>query len=132
MTTAIEISQPPSRAQKATDRIFRNLCQTSAWLAVLIAIVIVLTIVVAAVPAVRQYGLGFLTGKVWDPNKKQYSILPEIWGTLYSSVLALIVGTAFGVTAAVFLAEGFVADYVFAALKVFNLQFPRSGANCRC
>ena len=52
-----------------------------------------------------------------------YSILPEIWGTLYSSVLALILGTAFGVAAAVFLAEGFVADAVFALLKMVKLQF---------
>jgi len=67
--------------------------------------------------------LGFLTGRVWDPNKGQYSILPEIWGTLYSSVLALILGTAFGVAAAVFLAEGFVSEYVFALLKIFKVQF---------
>ena len=44
-----------------------------------------------------QYGLGFLTGRVWDPNTERYGILAEIWGTLYTSVLALILGTAFGV-----------------------------------
>ena len=92
-------------------------------MALLIAVFIVLKIVIAAVPAVRQYGLGFLTGQVWDPHKKVYSILPEIWGTLYSSVFALILGTAFGVAAAIFLAEGFVADGVFALLKTVKLQF---------
>lgn len=85
--------------------------------------IIVLKIVLAALPAVRQYGLGFLSGQVWDPHKKVYSILPEIWGTLYSSVLALIFGTAFGVAAALFLAEGFTADAIFALLKIVNLQF---------
>ena len=94
-----------------------------AWLPCCIAVFIVLKIVIAALPAVRQYGLDFLTGRVWDPHKKVYSILPEIWGTLYSSVLALILGTAFGVAAAVFLAEGFVADSVFVLLKIFKLQF---------
>jgi phosphate transport system permease protein len=89
----------------------------------LVAIVIVLKIVIAALPAVRQYGLGFLTGQVWDAHKNVYSILPEIWGTLYSSVLALILGTAFGVAAAIFLAEGLAADAVFALLKIINLQF---------
>lgn len=118
-----QISRPPSRIQIVTDTAFRALCQGFAWLALLIAVFIVLKIVIAALPAVRQYGLGFLTGRVWDPHKKVYSILPEIWGTLYSSVLALILGTAFGVAAAVFLAEGFVADYVFALLKIFKLQF---------
>lgn len=123
MPSEVQISKPPSRTQIATDTAFRALCQGFAWLAVLIAVFIVLKIVLAALPAVRQYGLGFLTGRVWDPNKKQYSILPEIWGTLYSSVLALILGTSFGLAAAVFLAEGFVADYVFALLRIFKLQF---------
>jgi phosphate transport system permease protein len=92
-------------------------------MAMLVSIFIVLRIVSAAVPAVRQYGLGFLTGQVWDPAKNVYSVLPEIWGTLYSSVLALIVATAFGVAAAIFLAEGFMADGVFALLEMIDLQF---------
>jgi ABC-type phosphate transport system permease subunit len=27
---------------------------------------------------------GFIVGNYWDPNKAQYGILPEIWGTLYN------------------------------------------------
>jgi phosphate transport system permease protein len=62
---------------------------------------------------------------VWDANQGQYSILPEIWGTLYSSVLALIFGTAFGLAAAVFLSEGFLSAAIFAVLKLFGVQFHR-------
>jgi phosphate transport system permease protein len=50
---------------------------------------------VAAAPAVRQYGLGFFTTRTWDPHKQQYGILPEIWGTIFTSLLALGIGTAF-------------------------------------
>lgn len=71
----------------------------------------------------KQYGLGFLTTRVWDPNKEQYGILPEIWGTLYTSVLALIIGTAFGVAAAVFLSEGYLGEFVFSVLKIFHVEF---------
>jgi phosphate transport system permease protein len=123
MPTEAQISQPPTRIQTVTDKAFRGFGRGLTWLTMLIAIFIVLKIVIAALPAIHQYGLGFLTGKVWDPHKKVYSILPEIWGTLYSSVFALILGTAFGVAAAIFLAEGFTADGVTAVLKVFNLQF---------
>jgi phosphate transport system permease protein len=123
MPTEAQISKPPTRTQAVTDTAFRALCQGCTWLVAVIAIVLVLKIVLAALPAIRQYGLGFLSGQVWDPNKKLYSILPEIWGTLYSSVLALIFGTAFGVAAVLFLAEGFTADAVFALLKIVNLQF---------
>ena len=59
-------------------------------------------------------GTGILAGTTWDPNQGQYGILPEIWGTLYSSVLALIIGTAFGLAAAIFLSEGYLASFVSA------------------
>ena len=76
-----------------------------------------------AVPAMRQYGLGFLSGTTWDPNTGQFGILPEIFGTLYTSFLALILGTAFGVAAAVFLSEGFLGLAVFQLLKLFKVEF---------
>jgi phosphate transport system permease protein len=109
--------------QTATDVAARALNRGFTWLTMLVSIFIGLRIVIAALPAVRQYGLGFLAGQVWNPAKNVYSVLPEIWGTLYSSVLALIVATAFGVAAAIFLAEGFMGDGVFALLKLGNLQF---------
>jgi phosphate transport system permease protein len=100
-----EISRPPSRAQRWSDVVFRGLCYGFGCLCVVLVAFIVLRIATAAIPAIRQYGLGFLTGTTWDPNKDQFGILPEIWGTLYSSVLALIIGTIFGVAAALFLYE---------------------------
>jgi len=88
-----------------------------------VVIFIVLRITFSAAPAMRQYGLGFLTTRTWDPNKNQFGILPEIWGTLYTSVLALAIGTAFGVAAAVFLSEGYLGEFVFAVLKIFHVEF---------
>ncbi len=118
-----QISQPPTRFQQVVDIVFRRLCHGFAWLSVLLVAFIVLKIATAAAPALRQQGIGFLTGTTWDPNTGQFGILPEIWGTLYTSCLALMVGTAFGVAAAVFLSEGFLAQFVFQILKVFGLEF---------
>jgi phosphate transport system permease protein len=117
------ISQPPSRLQLFTDVAFRRLCVAFGCLSVLLVAYIVIRIAVSAAPAMGQYGVGFLTGRTWDGNKDQYAILPEIWGTLYSSLLALFFGTSFGVAAAVFLSEGFLASALFAALKTVGLQF---------
>jgi phosphate transport system permease protein len=118
-----QISRPPTRAQQLVDTGFRSLCYGFAWLSVLLVVYIVLKIGMNAVPAMRQYGLGFLTGTTWDPNTGQFGILPEIFGTLYTSFLALILGTAFGVAAAVFLSEGFLALAVFGLLKLFKVEF---------
>jgi len=123
MSPQVQISQPPSRLQQFTDAAFRRLCVAFAWLSVALVAYIVLRIAVAAVPAIGQYGAGFLSGRTWDSNRAEYSILPEIWGTLYSSILALIFGTAFGLAAAIFLSEGFLASFLFGVLKIFGVQF---------
>jgi len=118
-----QISRPPTRSQQVADTTFRWLCYGFAWLSVLMVAFIVLEIATNAVPAMQQYGLGFLAGTTWDPNTGQFGILPEIWGTLYTSFLALLIGTAFGVAAAIFLSEGFLGQAVFRILKAFGLQF---------
>ncbi|HET6898445.1 MAG TPA: phosphate ABC transporter permease subunit PstC [Vicinamibacteria bacterium] len=116
------LSQPPSSAQRATNVAFLWTCQAFAWLTLALVAFIVLRIAWAAAPAIGQQGLGFMTGRVWDPNQHAYGILPEVWGTLYSSVLALVIGGLFGVAAAIFLSEGFLAAGVFALLKLFKVE----------
>lgn len=129
MADITQISQPPSRSQRLFDSSFRGLCYAFAWLSVLLVVFIVLRIGTAAVPAMGQYGIGFLAGTTWDPNTGQFGILPEIWGTLYTSFLALCIGTAFGVAAAVFLSEGFLGQFVFQILKIFRLHLSPAWSN---
>ncbi|HEY1205675.1 MAG: phosphate ABC transporter permease subunit PstC [Bryobacteraceae bacterium] len=116
------ISQPPTRSQRFTDSVFRGLCRGFAWLGVLLVSFIVLRIAMVAAPAVRQYGLGFLSGTTWDPNQGRFGILPEIWGTLFTSLLALVVGTLFGVAAAVFLSEGYLGKFAFGVLSFLGVH----------
>ena len=61
-----------------------------------------------ALPAIAEHGLGFLTSTTWNVQEGQFGILPEIWGTLYSSLLALIFGGGFGVAIAIFLTQDFL------------------------
>jgi phosphate transport system permease protein len=84
MADRAPIAQPPTRVQQAFDLFFRKLCQTFAFLSALFVVVIVLTIATAATPAMKQYGLQFLAGTTWDPNRDQFAVLPEIWGTWVS------------------------------------------------
>lgn len=115
-----EISQAPSALQRAVDVAFRRTCSAFAWFTILLVTFIVLRIALAAAPAMREHGLGFITGRVWDANAGQYGILAQIWGTLYTSILALLLGTAFGVAAAIFLSEGFLGSALFGLLKYFG------------
>src|ERR1700691_5347888 len=108
-----EIARAPSHGQMLIDRIFRTACLVFACLTVVLVTFIVLRIAFSAAPAVQRYGLGFLSGRIWDPNTERYGILAEIWGTLYTSVLALGLGTAFGLAVAVFLSEEYLGHAVF-------------------
>ncbi len=73
--------------------------------------------------AIAQYGFGFLIETTWDPNTQVFGILPHIVGTLYSSVLALVIGLVFGIAVAIFLSEGFLSSFLFLVLKKSGLQF---------
>ncbi len=117
-----EITQAPSARQRFLDMAFRKTCYTFAWLTVALVAFIAIRILIAALPAIRSLGFGFLTGRVWDSNAGNFGILAEIWGTLYTSILALILGSVFGVAAAIFLSEGFLSSGVFNLLKKLNLH----------
>lgn len=102
------ICQPPSPGEFFADRAFH----ASARFGVLLILALVLALLVVigskAIPGMHKYGLSFITGTVWDPNQHQYAILPAIWGTLYSSLMALAIGGFFGVSMAIFLTQDFL------------------------
>jgi len=116
------ISQSPTRLQRTADIIFRFICNTSAWLTLLLVVFIIFKIAVTAFPAVKHYGTGFLTGTTWDSQTGEHGILPEIWGTLFTSLLAILAGTIFGVSAAIFLSEGFLGQFIFSILETCKLE----------
>jgi len=118
----VGLASPPSTSQRWTDRAFRALCKGFAWLCAALVTYIVFEIATAAAPAISTYGTDFLTGTTWDPNQEAYSILPEIWGTLYSSLLALTLGTLFGVAVALFLSEGFLGEALLTVIKRLGWQ----------
>ncbi len=118
-----QISRPPTSFEKITDRSFRLVTYLFAWATLLLLGLILWEIGGSAVPAIREYGLSFITHETWDPNTAEYGIWPQIWGTLYSSILALIVGSIFGVAVAIFLSEGFLGSAVFWVLRQFGVQF---------
>src|SRR3989442_11965039 len=58
-----------------------------------------------SLPTIQKFGLGFWLTQTWDPVAGEFGALPFIWGTLYSSVLALAIATPIALGIAVFIAE---------------------------
>lgn len=55
--------------------------------------------------SIQKFGFGFWTNAIWDPVSGEFGALPFIWGTLYSSVLALLIATPVAIGIAVFITE---------------------------
>ncbi len=106
------ITHPPSSNEYLVDRGFRLLAVCGASLIILLVAYILWKIGGQALPAIYKYHLGFLTSTNWNVAEEKFGILPEIWGTLYSSLMALLIGGFFGLTVAIFLTQDFLPPRV--------------------
>jgi phosphate transport system permease protein len=96
---------PPSSGARWPDISFR-------WLALLAALTTAALIVLVgwelyrgSRQAIAQFGLNFLGSSAWDPVTDKYGAWPFIYGTLVSSLIALVIAVPLGVAAALYLTE---------------------------
>src|SRR3954471_601051 len=75
---------------------------------------LVIVVLVAAIGAelfrqsslsIQKFGLNFWRTQTWDPVAGEFGALPFIWGTLYSSILALLLSTPIALGIAIFISE---------------------------
>ena len=80
---------------------------TGAFAVVLIAIVVAIGVALLRESrlSIRQFGWSFWQTDTWDPVAGEFGARPFIWGTLYSSVLALIISTPIALGIAIFISE---------------------------
>lgn len=105
----IEKKASPSRA---VDVGFVRLTLALAGFAGIILIWLILQTTEAALPAIQQFGLGFLVTARWNPVENIYGVLPQIYGSLVTSLVALIFAIPLGIGTAIFLTEGFAPKWV--------------------
>ncbi len=87
------------------DVVYRIVLTVFALVLPLLLATIVGELVVGAWPAVRQFGLGFLANSTWDPVSGEFGALPLVFGTLYSSLVAMVIAVPLAVGVAIFLTE---------------------------
>jgi phosphate transport system permease protein len=91
--------------RSSDDRSFRIGTGVFAALVLLIVAGIAFELTRQSTLSITKFGLKFWTTKVWDPVSGDFGALPFIWGTLYSSVLALLVATPIALGIAIFISE---------------------------
>jgi phosphate transport system permease protein len=92
-------------SSRAIDRIFGWCASGAAWITLGLLAGIIVSLVIGAWPSVAKNGLGFLTSAEWDPVKNNYGGLVMIYGTLATSLIALVIAVPVSFGIALFLTE---------------------------
>jgi phosphate transport system permease protein len=87
------------------DEIARLITFLFAASVVLVTLLLVLELWQGSVLARHKFGFNFFLTRVWDPVFDQFGALPFIYGTVVTSVVALLIAVPLGIGAAIFLAE---------------------------
>ena len=97
--------QPRSARKPWADTLFALLARASALLTLALLIGSIVSLIDGAMPAIREYGLSFLWRSEWDPVQDQYGGLVMIYGTLMTSIIALLIAVPVSFGIALFLTE---------------------------
>lgn len=87
------------------DKRYDSILNGAAVAGILLFMVFLATLVLQSIPAIQANGLGFVTGKEWNPVTVKLGALPFIAGTLLTSLLALALSLPFSLAIGIVLGE---------------------------
>ena len=96
---------PIRRDDRLGDRVFADLTTGAALITLGLLLGILLSLVAGAIPSMREFGLSFLWTAEWDPVKERFGGLVMIYGTLVTSIIALLIAVPVSFGIAIFLTE---------------------------
>jgi len=96
---------PAKRRVQVGDEIARLITIVFATSILLITILLVFELWGSAAVARQKFGFAFLWTSNWDPVQNDFGALPFLYGTVVTSVLALIISVPLGIGAAIYLSE---------------------------
>lgn len=87
------------------DAVFRNVTRFAALLVLALLGSVIGALMIGAWPAFEAFGFSFLTTQSWNPVTEQFGALAPIYGTLVTSLIAMLIAVPFGLLIAMFLTE---------------------------
>lgn len=90
---------------KRGDVIFSALVRLAALITLLLLTGIIVSLIFASWPSIQQFGLSFLWSKEWDPPAQEFGALVPIYGTVVTSIIALVIAVPVSFGIALFLTE---------------------------
>lgn len=90
---------------KRGDVIFSALVRLAALITLLLLTGIIVSLIFASWPSIQKFGLSFLWTKEWDPPAQEFGALVPIYGTIVTSIIALVIAVPVSFGIALFLTE---------------------------
>ncbi len=87
------------------DKIYRTVLLIAATSILVLVAAIFYMMIQSSMPTIERFGVGFLWASEWNPSQQQYGALPFIFGTVVSSIIALIIAVPISLGIAIFLVE---------------------------
>jgi phosphate transport system permease protein len=97
--------QPQLRREARVEWAFRGLTVASAALVLLLLAGVLAALCVGGWPALKTFRFGFLTHEVWNPVTDQFGALAPLYGTVITSLIAMLIAVPLAFGIAVFLTE---------------------------
>ncbi len=87
------------------DKVAKVFMQTVALAILALLFLMVYLLFEMSLEAIKEFGFGFLTSTDWDPIMEEFSALPFFYGTLVTSILALLIAAPISVMVAIFITD---------------------------
>jgi phosphate transport system permease protein len=87
------------------DKLFKAVLVAASASILLIVGAIIYMMVDNSMPTLRRFGVGFLFGSEWRPSQEVFGALPFIYGTIISSLIAVLLAVPVSIGVAIFLVE---------------------------
>ncbi|GBG13225.1 phosphate transport system permease protein [Novimethylophilus kurashikiensis] len=95
----------PRNLQAIMDLVFRNTTKLFAFLVFGVLFGILITLLLASLPALKTFGFHFFTNDAWNPVTVEFGAMVPIYGTLVTSVIAMLIGIPVSFGIALFITE---------------------------
>jgi phosphate transport system permease protein len=107
---AAEIGAVTTRAKmldrlRFHDAIFHQLTRAAAATVLILLGAVIISLIIGSLPALREFGFGFLVDERWNPVTDKFGALAAIYGTIVTSFLAMLIAVPVGLLISVFLTE---------------------------
>jgi phosphate transport system permease protein len=87
------------------DALFHAVTRAAAVIVLAVLAGVMIALVAGSIPAWRSFGLGFVAGEHWNPVTEQFGALAPIYGTVVTSLIAMLIAVPVGLLIAMFLTE---------------------------